>query len=53
MAMEELLNFISNNGLATVLCIYMVVVNTKTVQKNTEAVNGMKQLLETMMKKGE
>lgn len=49
--MEEMgiiLDFISNNAFSMVVCIYMLVVNNKTVKENTEATNKMVMLLEHM-----
>ena len=43
-----LLDFISNNAFAMVVCLYTITVNNKTVKENTEAVNKMVMLLEHM-----
>lgn len=43
-----LLDFVSNNAFAMVVCLYTIVVNNKTVRENTEAVNKMVLLLEHM-----
>lgn len=46
--MGIILDFISNNAFSMVVCIYMLVVNNKTVKENTEATNKMVMLLEHM-----
>lgn len=46
--MQALLDFITNNGFAIVVCMYTLIVNNKTVKENTEATNKMVMLLEHM-----
>lgn len=49
--MEEMgmiMDFISNNGFAIVVCLYCLIVNNRTVKENTEAVNKMVTLLDHM-----
>lgn len=45
---NELLTMVTNNGFAIAMAIYMVVVNNKTVQQNTEAVTKMIIMLENL-----
>lgn len=52
MDFEELLTYCINNSFAIVMCVYMIVVNNKTVKENTEAVQNMNMLLETMIERG-
>lgn len=52
MDFEELLTYCINNSFAIVMCVYMIVVNNKTVKENTEAVQNMNMLLETMVERG-
>ena len=47
--MQEMLTYISNNGFAIVLCVYMVVVNNKSIKENTEATNKIGTLIETLI----
>lgn len=47
--MEELLQFIANYGFPAVMCVYMVVTNTKIVGENTKAVDRMNALLERLV----
>lgn len=49
--MEEMLNYIANNGFAIVVAIYMIVVNTKQVQENTQATNKLIDLIERFLAK--
>lgn len=49
--MEEMLNYIANNGFAIVVAIYMIVVNTKQVQENTQATNKLIDLIERLLAK--
>ena len=46
--MQMLLDFITNNGFAIVVCMYTLIVNNRTVKENTEATNKMVMLLEHM-----
>lgn len=50
MEMNELLNYIANNGLAIVLCLYMVIHNTKIVSQNTEAIKSLENVIERFIK---
>lgn len=45
MEMNEILNYVSNNGLAIVLCLYMVIHNTKIVSQNTEAIKSLENVI--------
>lgn len=47
--MNEMIDFIANNGFAIVVAVYMLVVNNKTVKENTEATNKLVTLLEHML----
>ena len=49
MEFPELLDYIAQNGFAIAACIYMMVVNNKTVQKNTEATNKMISVMESVL----
>ena len=48
--MKTLLDFAVSNGFAMVVCLYCLLVNNKTVKDNTEAVNKMIVVLDTMAK---
>lgn len=41
MELGELLSFITTNGFAVVLCLYMVINVNKTIEKNTQALQDL------------
>lgn len=49
--MEEIINIISNVGFPIACCVYMMTHNTKVVKENTDALNSMKSLIETLISK--
>lgn len=49
MNMEEILQFTANNAFAIVVCVYMLVVNNKSIAENTEATNKMCMLVEQLV----
>ena len=49
MEFEALLQYIANNGLAVVLCLYMVIHNTKIVSQNTDAIKSLENMLERVL----
>ena len=54
MDINVILDYIANNGLAVVLCLYMVIHNTKIVAQNTEAIKSLESMLERVLdSKGE
>ena len=48
--MEEILSYVSNNGFAIVVAIYMIVYNNKTLQTLSEAINKQTTMIETILK---
>lgn len=53
MDINGLLDYIANNGLAVVLCLYMVIHNTKIVSQNTEAIKSLENMIERIIPKHE
>lgn len=51
MEMQPLLDYIAGNGFAIVVAVYMIVVNSKIVQENTQATNKMSCLIERLLEK--
>lgn len=51
MDINVLLEYIANNGLAVVLCLYMVIHNTKIVSQNTEAIKSLEHMIERIVPK--
>lgn len=51
MDINALLEYIANNGLAVVLCLYMVIHNTKIVSQNTEAIKSLEHMIERIVPK--
>lgn len=49
--MQEILQYISNNGFAIVVAIYMIVYNNRTLTSLTEAINKQTVMLETVFNK--
>ena len=49
--MDVLTPLISNVGFPIACCIYMMVVNNKTLKENTEATNKLISLIETFISK--
>ena len=49
MDINVILDYIANNGLAVVLCLYMVIHNTKIVSQNTEAIKSLENMLERVI----
>lgn len=49
MEANVILDYIANNGLAVVLCLYMVIHNTKIVSQNTEAIKSLEHMLERVL----
>lgn len=49
MELAEIIGTISQVGFPIAACIYMMVVNNKTVEKNTEATNKMISVMETVL----
>lgn len=51
MEINMILEYIANNGLAVVLCLYMVIHNTKIVSQNTEAIKSLEYMIERLLPK--
>jgi len=49
MGLEEIVQLISSVGFPIACCLYMMLVNNKTVSKNTEATNKMISVMETVL----
>lgn len=49
MEVQDMLNYICNNGFAIVLCVYMVVVNNKSIRENTDATVKLGTLIESFI----
>ena len=49
MELEQIVNLISSVGFPIACCLYMMLVNNKTVSKNTEATNKMISVMETVL----
>ena len=49
MELNAILDYIANNGLAVVLCLYMVIHNTKIVSQNTEAIKSLESVFKTFI----
>lgn len=49
MELNEIVNLISSVGFPIACCLYMMLVNNKTVSKNTEATNKMISVMETVL----
>ena len=49
MELAELISTISQVGFPIAACIYMMVVNNKTVKENTEATNKMTSVMESVL----
>lgn len=52
MDVNVILDYVANNGLAVVLCLYMVIHNTKIVSQNTEAIKSLEAVVKTIVDKG-
>lgn len=46
--METLLTYIANNGFAIIVALYMIVINTRTVEANTAATKELVTLIKGM-----
>ena len=49
----EVVNLISNIGFPIAMCVYMMVHNTKIVKENTDALNSLKNVINTLVKSGD
>ena len=49
MDLEQIVNLISSGGFPIACCLYLMLVNNKTVSKNTEATNKMISVMETVL----
>ena len=49
MEFEQIVSLISSVGFPIACCLYMMLVNNKTVSKNTEATNKMISVMETVL----
>ena len=47
--MQDILNYITNNGFAIVVAVYMIVVNNSEIKKNTESTNKLSQLIDRLL----
>ena len=49
MELAEIMQYVSSVGFPIACCVYMMTVNNKTVQKNTEATNKMTSVMEAVL----
>ena len=49
MELTELVQLVGSLGFPIAACVYMMVINNKTVKENTEATNKMVHLMETIL----